>query len=129
MRTSRNAKSYRWVGHAQILWRKLSQMVYTQAAKFVNISPSKVPRYTVYIMIQYHAAHTEVQLLVDQILMNFAVCDESRPFLLDHGGLVDVMVEAVGMNQLREAVRTSALKALLELGRADNRVILNRVSG
>ena len=78
-------------------------------------------------MIEYHAAHTEVQLLVAQILMNFAVCDESRPFLLDHGGLVDVMVEAVGMNQLREAVRTSALKALLELGRADNRVILNRV--
>ena len=80
-------------------------------------------------MIQHHAAHTEVQLLVCQILMNFAVCDESRPFLLDHGGLVDVMVEAVGMNQLREAVRTSALKALLELGRADNRVILNRVRG
>ena len=74
-----------------------------------------------------HAAHTEVQLLVGQILMNFAVCDKSRPFLLDHGGLVDVMVEAVGMNQLRETVRTSALKALLELGRADNRVILNRV--
>jgi hypothetical protein len=74
-----------------------------------------------------HTAHTEVQLLVGQILMNFAVCDESRPFLLDHGGLVDVMVEAVGMNQLREAVRTSALKALLELGRADNRIILNRV--
>ena len=61
--------------------------------------------------------------------MNFAVCDESRPFLLDHRGLVDVMVEAVGMNQLREAVRTSALKAMLELGRADNRVILNRVRG
>ena len=99
----------------------------TQAAKFVNISPSKVSHYTVYIMIQYHAAHTEVQLLVGQILMNFAMCDESRPFLLDHGGLVDVMVEAVGMNQLREAIRTSALKALLELGRADNRVILNRV--
>ena len=103
----------------------------TQAAKFVNFSPSIVSRYTVYIMIQYrpHAAHTEVQLLVGQILMNFAVCDESRPFLLDHGGLVDVIVEAVGMNQLREAVRTSALKALVELGRADNRVILNRVRG
>ena len=76
-----------------------------------------------------YAAHTKVQLLVGQILMNFAVCDESRPFLLDHGGLVDVMVEleAIGMNRLREAVRTSALKALLVIGRADNRVILNRV--
>ena len=58
----------------------------SQTTKFVNISPSKVSRYTVYIMIQYlpHAAHTEVQLLVGQILMNFAMCDESRPFL--HAG-------------------------------------------
>ena len=72
-------------------------------------------------------AHTEVQLLVGQILTNFATCDESRPFLLEHSGLLDVMVETVGMTQLREAVRTSALKVLLELGRADKRVILKRV--
>ena len=113
----------RWVGHAQVsLFADGSQ-----TAKSVRISHSKFP--TIPYTFQYNAAHTEVQLLVGQILMNFAVCDESRPFLLDHGGLVDVMVEAIGMNQLREAVRTSALKALLELGRANNRVILTRVRG
>ena len=66
-------------------------------------------------------------MLVGQILMNFAMCDESRPFLLDHGGLMDMLVEAVIMTQLREPVRTSALKALLELGRADKSVVLKRV--
>ena len=79
------------------------------------------------VTLRYHTAHTEVQLLVGQILMNFAVCDESRPFLLDHDGLLDALVEAVGMNQMREVVRTSALKTLLELGRADKSVILKRV--
>ena len=59
--------------------------------------------------------------------MNFAVCNESHPFLLDHDGLLDALVEAVAMDQTREAVRTSALKTLLEIGRADKSIVLKRV--
>ena len=75
-----------------------------------------------------HAGDTTVQLLVSQILMNFATCSESRPFVLEHNSLLDSLVSGVRDNCERQAVRAFILKALVELGKDDQRVLLNRVS-
>ena len=74
------------------------------------------------------SAHTEVQLLVGQILMDFASCEESRATLLEHDGLLDSLVEGVKAKQTREDVKSYALKALLEIRREDKEAILRRVS-
>ena len=81
--------------------------------------------FTVYLLL----AHPEMQLLVCQIVMHFAMCTESRSFLLDHDTLLDSLVGAViaDHHYCRGAVKAYSLKALLELGREGKGVILKRV--
>lgn len=74
------------------------------------------------------AGDSAVQLLASQILMNFATCGESRPFVLEHDSLLDSLVDGVGEKFGRQAVRAFTLRALVELGTEDKSVVISRVS-